>query len=90
MDTIHILTQYYENYDVRYVEWNGHEVCRHCLEKYYTMCEDCGEYFPNVDIMTYIDKETGVCVDLCEYCHSERVTADTEAKADEQNESEVT
>lgn len=39
-------------------------VCNDCAERYYTYCEDCGEYYPN-DEMNYIDS---VGHDVCNEC----------------------
>jgi formylmethanofuran dehydrogenase subunit E len=57
---------------VYYIECEDRYVCDDCLDDHYTRCEDCGQYFPNNDIMYCDDRN------LCETCYDERIDNEDE------------
>ena len=46
---------------------DGRNVCNHCLNEYYTQCDDCGSWHKNEDIYDAHDRN-GYSVSVCESC----------------------
>lgn len=59
---------YYQNDDMTYISGVGN-VCPNCLDNYFTVCNNCGEFIPNGDMIEYSGEYNNL--ELCDDCYND-------------------